>query len=90
MTYRVEVTKQAEKQLRKLNRKDLLLVASAIDELEKCENPCVLPNAKKLQGIKNGWRWRVGVYRLLGIVDGNRLIIELFKAGHRREVYRGL
>ena len=88
MTYRVQVTKRAEKQIAKLGKKDLLLVARAIDELERCENPCALPNAKKLQGVEDGWRWRVGVYRILGIVDSDRLIIELFKVGNRRDVYR--
>lgn len=90
MAYRVEVTKRAEKQIAKLNKKDLLLVARAIDELEQCDNLCTLPNAKKLQGVEDGWRWRVGVYRILGIVDGDRLIIELFKIGNRRDVYRNL
>ena len=90
MAYRVEVAKRAEEQLAKLNKKDLLLVAHAIDELEQCENPCALPNAKKLQDVEDGWRWRVGVYRLLGVVDGDRLIIELFKVGNRRDVYRNL
>lgn len=90
MSFSVELTRLAEKQLASLGKKDLLLVSKAIDELEKCENPCALPNAKKLQGIDNGWRWRVGIYRLLGTADGNRLIIELFRIGQRRDVYRGL
>ncbi len=47
-----------------------------------------LPNARKLQGVEDGWRWRVGVCRILGVVDGERLIIEGFRVGDRRDVCR--
>lgn len=90
MGYSVELTSRARKQLKGLDRKTLLLVAEFIDRLQGCENPCGLANAKKLQGIENGWRWRIGTYRILGRVDGDRLVIEIFKVGHRRDVYRNL
>ncbi|WP_255467178.1 type II toxin-antitoxin system RelE family toxin [Raoultibacter phocaeensis] len=91
MGYRVELTRRAEKQLASLDQKTLLLVAAFIDsQLDGCDNPCALPNAKKLQGIDNGWRWRVGTYRVLGTVDDGLVVIELFKIGHRRDVYRNL
>ncbi|HIW75502.1 MULTISPECIES: type II toxin-antitoxin system RelE family toxin [Gordonibacter] len=91
MGYRVELTKRAQKQLTSLDRKTLLLVASFIDkELNGCDDPRTLPSAKKLQGVEDGWRWRVGTYRILGKVDDGRVIVEVFKVGHRREVYRSL
>lgn len=90
MGYRVELTKRAQKQLAALDRKTLLLVAAFIDELDGCEDPRSFPNTKKLQGVDEGWRWRVGTYRILGIVDGTRLIVEVFRVGHRRDVYRNL
>ncbi|MFQ9678448.1 MAG: type II toxin-antitoxin system RelE family toxin [Eggerthella lenta] len=90
MGYSVELTSGAAKQLQSLDRKTLLLVSELIERLDGCENPCMLPNAKKLQGVKNGWRWRSGTYRVLGTVDGSLITIEVFKIGHRRDVYRGL
>ncbi len=90
MGYRVELTKRAQKQLAALDKKTLALVASFLDELDGCNNPRALPNAKKLQGLQDGWRWRVGTYRLLGIIDDGRVVIELFRIGHRRDVYRKL
>lgn len=90
MGYSVELTNRALKQLQAFDRKTLLLVSEFINRLEGCENPCMLPNAKKLQGVDNGWRWRVGTYRVLGTVDNGRLIINIFKVGHRRDVYRNL
>lgn len=90
MGYRVTLTARAAKQLAALDRKTQLLIASAIDKLTECADPSALPNAKKLQGVNNGWRWRVGSYRILGTIDGKQLIIELFRVGHRRDVYRNL
>ncbi len=91
MGYRIEFTKRAEKQLAKLNTKTQQLIANFVDNtLNGCSNPRALPNAKKLQGVKDGWRWRVGVYRILGIIDDDRIIIEIFRIGHRRDVYQKL
>lgn len=88
--YSIELTNRAKKQLAALDKKMLALVAALIDEISESEDPKQLPSAKKLQGIKNGWRWRTGTYRVLGTIDDNRIVIELFRVGHRREVYRRL
>lgn len=90
MAYSVELTKRAQKQLAALDRKTMLLVVSFIDELDGCDEPRLLPNAKKLQGVKDGWRWRVGTYRILGVIDDDRIVIEIFRVGHRRDVYRNM
>lgn len=90
MAYHVELAPKAQKQLQALDPKTLALVASFLDELDGCENPRSFPSAKKLQGVKDGWRWRVGTYRLLGTIDDDRVVIELFRIGHRRDVYRRL
>lgn len=90
MGYRVELTKRAQKQLAALDGKTLALVASFIDQLDGCENPRILPHAKRLQGVDDGWRWRVGTYRILGTIDDEWIVIELFRIGHRSDVYRRL
>ncbi len=90
MGYRVELTKRAQKQLAALDGKTLALVASFIDQLDGCENPRILPHAKRLQGVDDGWRWRVGTYRILGTIDDERIVIKLFRIGHRSDVYRRL
>lgn len=90
MAYRVELSKRAQKQLAALDHKTLLLVAAFIDEIDGCNDPRALPSAKKLQGIEDGWRWRIGTYRVLGTVDDERVLVEIFRVGHRRDVYRNL
>ncbi|ETD23500.1 type II toxin-antitoxin system RelE family toxin [Helicobacter macacae] len=61
--------------------------------LSKSDNPCTLPNAKYLQGFDdNRYRWRVGEYRIIGIVkNGNFKIIEIIKIDKRGDTtYKGL
>jgi mRNA interferase RelE/StbE len=91
MSYTVVIKKRAEKEMARLDKKSRSIIAHWIlENLEGCENPRTVPHGKKLETVKNGWRWRIGVYRLLGTIDDDRITIELFKVGHRREVYRGL
>jgi len=90
MGYRVELTRRAQRQLAALDKKTLLLIAAFIDKLDGSENPRALPQAKQLKGVANGWRWRVGSYRILGTIDDDRIVIELFRIGHQRDVYRRL
>ena len=43
---------------------------------------------KALRGEKQGlWRYRVGDYRLICLVEDERLIVLVLRAAHRKEVY---
>ena len=47
------------------------------------------PNGcEKLAGAANAWRVRQGDYRILFTVDDEARVVDVFKIGHRREVYR--
>ncbi len=90
MRYQFQLTNRAKRQLGALDKKALALVASFIDQLDGCEDPRAFPNAKKLQGVDDGWRWRIVTYRIPGMIDDDKVIIELFRISHRRDVYRRL
>ena len=91
MGYRVVFTNQTKNGLSKLDKRTQRIIAAFIQEnLEGSSNPVSLPSCKKLQGVDDGWRWRLGTYRILGIVDDGTITIELFRIGHRRDVYRRL
>ena len=89
MAYRVEYTSAALKQLKKMDRFDALLIVSWIDKnLEGCEDPRV--HGKGLTANHAGeWRYRVGSYRILCVIQDNRLVIEVFSVGLRSTVYEG-
>ena len=91
MPYHVTWTKRALKGLSSMEPRQAMIVASWVNEnLEGCENPARVGDCKNLAGIKNGWRWRIGNHRILGRINGDELVIDVFKVGNRRDVYRNL
>jgi len=81
------------KKLAKSNAKSFKLIVSFLEKLENQENPCTLPNAKHLQGFNdNRYRWRIGEYRIIGIVEnGEMKIIQVIKIAKRDDnTYKGL
>ena len=85
MTYRVEVTPAARRDLAKLPQDVLRRVDAHI--LALAENPYP-PGAKRLQGDEGFFRIRVGDYRVIYMVERGRLVILIVRVRHRREVYR--
>ena len=86
MTYRVEFAASAAKALTKLDNKNRLRIAGAIELLGVDPRP---PAAKQLRSGLNGrWRPRVGDYRVVYAIEGDRLLVLVLRVAHRREVYR--
>lgn len=83
--YRVEISRTAEGQLRKLPRKDQRRLAKAMLALGRDPYPS---GCRKLTGYEDIFRIRVGVYRVIYSVSGRKLVIIILKIGHRRDVYR--
>lgn len=60
MSFSVEWSKAAAKQLLKIPKKQRLIILSWIqDYLDEFEHYCLWPCAKALQGSESGWRSRV-------------------------------
>ena len=87
MTYRVEFTSAAKKELKKLDiytQKIILLWLKK--NLEGCTNPRV--HGKPLSANRSGqWRYRIGDYRIIVKIEDGRLIILVIAIGHRRDIY---
>lgn len=86
--YKVEFTALARKQLQKMDRFDARIIATWIkDNLEGCTNPRAF--GKGLSANRSGeWRYRVGAYRVLALINDGTITIEALSIGHRREIYR--
>ena len=82
-SYKVELKRSAEKELRALPNKELLRIVEAIKSLadEPRPNGC-----KKLSGEEK-YRLRVGNYRILYQIEDDVLVVYVVKVGHRRDVY---
>ncbi|MFI5088454.1 MAG: type II toxin-antitoxin system RelE/ParE family toxin [Terriglobales bacterium] len=84
MRYSIEFVPSARRALAKLPLLMRKRIQVAIDDL--ADNP-LPPGVKKLQG-EDGYRIRVGDYRVIYEVEHVRLTILVIRIGHRREVYR--
>lgn len=82
--YSITISKQARKQLRDIPRKDRLRVSGAIELLG--DNP-IPPKALKLTN-RDGYRLRVGDYRIIYIFNSNRLIILIINIADRSAAYQ--
>ncbi len=83
MTYQVEFTSRAFKQLEKLSKDLQQRIKNKIYEL--AENPRST-GVVKLEN-SDRYRIRVGSYRVLYEIEDNLLIVTVFRVGHRKEVY---
>ena len=88
MKYRVETTPRFEKEFRKLDRYTQRMLKAWIDKnLMDCADPRA--HGKGLTANRSGqWRYRIGDYRLLCLIEDEELVILALTVGHRREVYQ--
>jgi len=86
--YHVEFTKSALKELRKLDKATSSLIIGWIKKnIEGCENPRL--HGKGFSADKSGqWRYRVGDYRILALIQDEKVTILIINVGHRRDVYK--
>lgn len=87
MSFRVELTESAKKQLKKLDKYTQKIILLWLDKnLSGCDNPRV--HGKPLSANRMGqWRYRVGDYRIIAKIEDDKLIILVIAIGHRREIY---
>lgn len=85
MTYRIELTRAAERDVRAvpklmLKRLDACILGLADDPLP--------PGVKKLNNSDGLYRVRVSDYRIIYRIEQDIVTILVVRIGHRREVYR--
>lgn len=83
--YQVFVARRAIKTLAGLQRKEQQRVRAAIDLLADEPRP---PGCVAIAGEPHAYRVRVGVYRIVYEVVDDRLVVQVVRIGHRRDVYR--
>lgn len=88
MSYKVIYSKIALKQLKKMDNHNKLYILSWIDKnLEGTYDP--YKKGKTLKGnFKGSIRYRVGDYRVITDIQGDKLIILVLSVEHRSSVYK--
>lgn len=84
-SYSVELTRTAEKQLRRFTKRDRHRLVEAIHGLADRPRP---HGARRLQGYDDVYRIRVGRYRVVYEVFDDRVVVIVLKVGHRKDIYK--
>ncbi|MCR5203258.1 MAG: type II toxin-antitoxin system RelE/ParE family toxin [Lachnospiraceae bacterium] len=86
--YEVELSDRFKKEFKKLDRYTQKILRGWIDKnLVNTTNPRI--HDKGLTANRSGqWRYRIGDYRLICVIDDDKLIILALTIGHRRDIYK--
>ncbi len=87
MTYRVEYSKRAGKQFKKMDPYTRVMLLNWISKnLMNCTDPRAYGKAIK-GNLENQWRIRIGNARICCEIMEERLIILVINTGHKKEIY---
>lgn len=87
MKYSIETTSKFDKEFKKLDNYTQRMIKSwIIKNLTDCDNP--RSKGKGLTANRSGqWRYRIGDYRLICLIEDDKLIITALTIGHRSNIY---
>jgi mRNA interferase RelE/StbE len=84
LNYTVEILRSAQRRLKKITREARTAISVAIRDLAENPRP---PGCKRLSG-RSAWRIRVGNYRVIYEIHGDRLLVLIVAIGDRKDIYR--
>jgi mRNA interferase RelE/StbE len=89
MSWSIEFEKEAEKELRKLDRQAALRIVKFLRQrVAVLDNPRSLGQALVGSTMGDYWKYRVGDDRIIVDIQDTKLIVQVVRLGNRREVYR--
>ena len=85
--YNVELSQRFKKEFKKLDKYTRRIIRGWINKnLVDTTNPRI--HGKGLTSNRSGqWRYRIGDYRLICLINDEKLIILALTIGHRKEIY---
>ena len=84
-SYRLFIKRSAAKELESIDsRKDRRRLVTRIRSLAADPRP---PGSQKVSGLEK-YRIRQGVYRIMYLIEDDRLVVTVVRVAHRRVVYR--
>lgn len=87
MAWRIEIDKDVQRAMKKLDRQVAKRITSKLREISRLEDPRSM--GKALVGNLAGlWRYRVGDYRIVCDIEDDVLVVLVVDVAHRKEVYR--
>jgi len=90
MKYKILFDKNADKQLRKIDKtQQRIIVNWIVKNLENTNDPRAFGKALK-GNLKDYWRYRVGDYRIIAEINDAEVKILIIEIGHRKDIYKKL
>lgn len=87
MIYKVVTTSRFDREFKKLDKYTMKMIKAWITKnLVDCEDPRAQGKALAANR-KRQWRYCIGDYRLICLIEDDKLIIVALNSGHRREIY---
>lgn len=88
MAWKIEYTKSALSELKKLDKQEAKHIVNFIsDRIANLDNP--RSTGKPLTGnLVDLWRYRVGNYRIITEIQDQIICILILRVGHRKDVYK--
>jgi mRNA interferase RelE/StbE len=87
MSYRINLTDRARKQLLKLDAPIYLQIVKALERLPSLDD--LRTQGKPLVGTLKGlWRYRTGDYRILAELVDTELLVLVIEISNRKDAYR--
>jgi len=83
-SYKISLKKSVEKDLRRIDRKEVSKILSEVENLQDDPFP---PGSRKLVGSDNTYRIRIGDYRAVYMVANEVREIVVQRIAHRKDVY---
>jgi mRNA interferase RelE/StbE len=87
MAWKIDLSSNALKQLRKLDKPIANRILKFLwGRIEKLDDPRKI--GERLQGpLGDFWKYRVGDYRVICSMQDDRLVVWVVRIGHRSEIY---
>ena len=82
--YHIIIEQKVSKEIVNLPRNVIQNILEAVESLKIDPRPV---SVKKLVE-KDGWRIRVGVYRILYTIDDKKKLVIIYRVKHRKDAYR--
>jgi mRNA interferase RelE/StbE len=89
MAWRIEFDRAAERDLKRLDPPQRKRILSFLSErVARLENPRSIGEALRGATLGEFWKYRVGDFRIIVLIEDDRLLVLVLRLGHRSEVYK--
>jgi mRNA interferase RelE/StbE len=89
MTWKVELSSQAEKNLEQLDPQVARRILTfLLERVAPLSDPRSIGEALKGSKLGEFWKYRVGDYRIISSIEDGAMLILVVRIGNRKAVYR--